>query len=289
MIIAVASGKGGTGKTTVATALAQAVAGNGASVSFLDCDVEAPNAHIFLRPDLTERRTVHNLIPEVDEDLCTACGRCGEVCQFHAIVVLGEKTLVFPEMCHGCGSCSLICPEDAITEKPEPLGVLEGGPAVGKIDFAHGILNVGEPMAVPVIAQLKKWNQRMDADIVVLDSPPGASCPVVESVRGADYALLVTEPTPFGLHDLRQAHVLTQEVGVPAGVIINRAGVGDAGVEEYCQQVDLPILMQIPLDRHIGEGIAQGQTLLEIKPEYQSHFRDLYVQIETLVAERGQR
>jgi MinD superfamily P-loop ATPase len=287
MIIAVASGKGGTGKTTVATALAQALSGADSSVTCLDCDVEAPNAHIFIHPNLDYRKNVEMLIPEVDTDLCTGCGRCAEVCQFYAIVVLGGQTLVFPEMCHGCGSCAMVCPEEAITEVPRTLGVLEGGFSPEGINFGQGLLNVGEPMAVPVITQLKKWRDHMDADVVVLDSPPGASCPVVESVRGADFVLLVTEPTPFGLHDLRQAYELTRVLNIPAGLIINRDGPGNADVDEYCQEVGLPILMRIPLEREIGRGIAQGQSLLEIHPEYVEVFQDLHTQIVDLVAKEG--
>ncbi len=289
MIIAVASGKGGTGKTTVATALAQTLSRADFSVSCLDCDVEAPNAHIFIQPNLEYTKNVETLIPEVDVDLCNGCGRCAEVCQFHAIVVLGGQTLVFPEMCHGCGSCAMVCPEEAITEVPRTLGILEGGFSPEGINFGHGLLNVGEPMAVPVITQLKKWRNYMDADVVVLDSPPGASCPVVESVRGADFVLLVTEPTPFGLHDLRQAYELTQVINIPAGLIINRDGLGNSDVDEYCQEVGLPILMRIPLEREIGRGIAQGKSLLEIHPEYVKVFQDLHTQIADLVTIEGDR
>ena len=287
MIIAVASGKGGTGKTTVATALAQALSRADFSVSCLDCDVEAPNAHIFIRPDLDYGKNVEMLIPEVDADLCTGCGRCAEVCQFHAIVVLGGQTLVFPELCHGCGSCAMVCPEDAIREVPRTLGILEGGLSPEGIKFGHGLLNVGEPMAVPVIKQLKKWRDVMDSEAVILDSPPGASCPVVESIRGADFVLLVTEPTPFGLHDLRQAYELTQEVDIPAGLIINRDGIGNADVEAYCEEIGLPVLMRIPLEREIGHGLAQGKSLLEIHPQYEEAFRTLYDQMADLAGTKG--
>ncbi len=282
MIIAIASGKGGTGKTTVATSLAMALSNTGRSVFYLDCDVEAPNAHLFLQPAFEQRKEVALLIPQVDDDRCNGCGRCAEVCQYHAIVVLGGKTLVFPEMCHGCGSCTLVCPEKAISEIPETLGILEGGSVDGGIDFSRGVLNVGEPMAVPVIHQLKKWRNFQSTDTVILDAPPGASCPVVESLRGADFVLLVTEPTPFGLHDLRLAVKLTQEIGVPAGVIVNRDGIGDTSVDAYCIETGLPILMRIPLAREIGEGIAQGKLLIEIRPEYREQFRQMFTSIEKL-------
>ena len=224
------------------------------------------------------------LIPQVDANLCTGCGECAAVCQFHAIVVLGGQTLIFPELCHGCGSCTLACPENAIAEVPRTMGVLEGGLSPEGINFGHGLLNVGEPMAVPAITQLKKWRDYMDAEVVILDSPPGASCPVVESIRGADYVLLVTEPTPFGLHDLRQAYELTQELHIPAGLIINRDGIGNADVAGYCREVDLPILLRIPLEREIGEGIAQGETLLDIHPKYEAAFRTLHRQITAQIA-----
>ena len=275
MIIAVASGKGGTGKTAVSVAFAQALARAGFSVSCLDCDVEAPNAHLFIQPHLDHRKQVEMLIPEVDTNLCTGCSECATVCQFHAIAVLGGQTVVFPELCHGCGSCTLVCPEHAITETPRTMGVLEGGLSPDGICFGRGLLNVGEPMAVPVITQLKKWRDYMDAEVVILDAPPGASCPVVETIRGAAFVLLVTEPTPFGLHDLHQAYELTQELHIPSGLIVNRDGIGNADVDAYCQEVGLPVLLRIPLEREIGEGIAQGKTLLDIYPEFAEAFQVL--------------
>lgn len=286
MIIAVASGKGGTGKTTVATSLALAISGS--SPVILDCDVEAPNAHLFLKPQFDQRQQVSMLIPEVDESSCTGCGRCAEVCQFHAIVVLAGKVLVFPELCHGCGSCGLNCPEEAILEVSRPLGILEAGTAMDDIRFSHGVLNIGEPMAVPVIHQLKNWRPFPNGEVVIRDAPPGTSCPVVESIRGADFVILVTEPTPFGLHDLRLAAQLTRELGLPAGVIVNRDGVGDAGVDETCRQEGLPIMMRIPLDRRIGEAIARGVTIVESFPEYVPHFQELYDRILSQSQEQQQ-
>ncbi len=308
MRIVVASGKGGTGKTTVATSLAR-VASEQNSVRVLDCDVEAPNAALFLNPSLENRKEVGILLPVVDEALCTHCGKCAEVCEFHAIAVIGKKTLVFPELCHGCGSCTLVCPEKAISERLDVMGVLESGFTATGINFAHGVMNIGEPMAVPIIRELKKWNvspslriatatkQSLDndegllrreehpprndmAEIEIRDSPPGASCPVVETMRGADFALLVTEPTPFGLHDLKQVVGIARELDIPAGVVINRDGIGNDAVEEYCLENNLPILMRIPMERCFAEAIASGRTLVEAAPEYQQEFSALLSQIQ---------
>jgi len=285
MRIAVASGKGGTGKTTVATSLALSLAADRAQSSpaldpplFLDCDVEAPNAHLFLKPTFERRQEVGLLIPRVDEAKCTHCGKCAEVCQYHAIAALGKKVLVFPQLCHGCGSCALICPEHAISEVQDVMGVLENGATASGIAFARGVMNVGEPMATPIIRQLKKWAApTLRADqIVILDASPGTSCPVVESVRGADFLLLVTEPTPFGLHDLRLAVQVGRELNLPMGVVINRDGIGDGSVDDFCEREGLPILMRIPFERAIAEGTAQGRPLVEIHPEYFSQFRQLY-------------
>jgi MinD superfamily P-loop ATPase len=233
-----------------------------------------------LQPEFQYTKDVNRLIPKVDVEKCSGCGRCAEVCQYHAIVVLGGKTLVFPELCHGCGSCTLECPENAITEIPEKLGILEAGSTAEGIRFGRGLLDIGEPMAVPVIRQLKKWQPPPPLTITIWDSPPGTSCPVVESIRGADFLLLVTEPTPFGLHDLKLAAQLAMELEIPAGVVINRDGVGDTQVDAFCKQADLPIFMRIPLEREIGTGIAQAKTLIDIRPEYQDRFRAMYTQIE---------
>lgn len=283
MMIAIASGKGGTGKTTVATGLAVSLAADrkqdlpaSSPPLFLDCDVEAPNAHLFLKPVFEERQEVGILIPQVDEARCTHCGKCAEVCQYHAIAVLGKKTLVFPQLCHGCGSCTLMCPEEAITETLDVMGLLERGPTPSGVDFARGVLNIGEPMAVPVIRQLKRWAIPESDQDVIVDASPGTSCPVVEAVRGADFLLLVTEPTPFGLHDLRLTVEVARELNIPAGVVINRDGIGDLGVEEFCNVKGLPILLRIPFDRSIAEGIAQGKTLVEIYPDAISLFQQLF-------------
>jgi MinD superfamily P-loop ATPase len=307
MIIAVASGKGGTGKTTVATSLALAITTDarvqtdpvehaksvgrypelGKGPLFLDCDVEEPNAALFLGPALDQYEEVGIPIPEIDLEKCTYCGRCAEVCAWHAIAVVGRKVLVFPELCHGCGSCTLNCPEGAIYEVLHVMGSLESGQA-GLIAFGHGILNVGEAMAVPIIRQLKaKHRSGADHDVTILDASPGTSCPVVETMRGADFVLLVTEPTPFGLHDLRlTVQVARDELGLPVGVVVNRDGVGDAGVDEYCAAEGIPILMRIPLDRRIAEAIAGGRALTVALPEYRPRFLYLYQQIAAELARR---
>ena len=288
MRITVASGKGGTGKTTVATSLALSLSVDalGLPPLFLDCDVEAPNAHLFLKPTFESRKDVSILIPNVDESKCIGCGDCAEVCEYHAIAVLNKKVLVFPQLCHGCGSCTWVCPTKAISEEPNLLGSLEAGSTPSGIQFSRGTLNIGEPMAVPVIRQLKKWSVAQSGQVVVVDAPPGTSCPVVESVRGADFLLLVTEPTPFGLHDLKLAAQVAKELQIPAGVVINRDGIGDPGVEKYCIDIGLPILMRIPYDRAIADGSARGQTLFDIDPKYIMLFQQLFAEISRIVAQQ---
>jgi MinD superfamily P-loop ATPase len=281
--IAVASGKGGTGKTTIATSFALSIINDiSESLLFLDCDVEAPNAHLFLKPQLTEEKPVEILIPEVNESLCTHCGECAKVCQFQAIAVFGNKTLVFPQLCHGCGSCTMICPANAIQEIPKSIGVLQKGTA-GEIKFARGVMDIGEPMAVPIIRQLKKWVAPLEPQITIIDSPPGTSCPVVESIRGSDFLILVTEPTPFGFHDLKLAHQVAKDLQIPAGVIINRENGAFSELEDYCKEENLPILMRVPFRRNIAEGIAKGRNLIEILPEMSASFQNIYHQITTLV------
>lgn len=295
MIIVIASGKGGTGKTTVATSLALSVAAGTqelpartaapARLLFLDCDVEEPNAALFLKPTLDHSEQVGIPVPQVDLGRCTYCRRCAEVCAWHAIAVVGQKVLIFAELCHGCGSCTLYCPEGALSEVLHVMGTLESGRA-GPIHFGQGTLDVGQSMAVPIIRQLKKKHLAgLDNSVAILDAPPGTSCPVVETMRGADFVLLVTEPTPFGLHDLRLAvQVARDELGLPVGVVVNRDGLGDAGVNAYCAAEGIPILMRIPHDRRIAEAMSDGRSLVEAFPEYRPQFAALYERIYREVA-----
>jgi MinD superfamily P-loop ATPase len=283
MIISVASGKGGTGKTLVATSLALSLKDRD-RVQLLDCDVEEPNDHIFLKPVITRSEAVCIPIPEIDEKKCTFCGRCAEVCAYHAIAVFPKSILVFPHLCHGCGACSYLCPEKAISEKGREIGVVERGHSDG-VEFAHGKLNVGEAMPTPVVRRVKEEAKR--DGIVIIDVSPGTSCPVVESIKGCDFCLLVTEPTPFGLNDLVLAVETAKEIKVPCGVVINRAGVGNGKVEEYCLTEGIPVLLTIPLDTEIARLYSKGITLVEGMPQWKERFIGLFDRIRELVNERN--
>ncbi len=278
--IAIASGKGGTGKTTVAVSLALALREAG-PVQLVDCDVEEPNDHLFLSPELIEREPVETMVPRVDEDKCTRCGACAAACRFGALAVIGKGVLVHPELCHGCGLCAMVCPERAITETPRTSGWIERGRGKG-IDFLRGVLNVGEPMAAPIIEQLK---DRSNPDqLTVLDVPPGTGCPVIAALKGADFVLLVAEPTPFGLHDLQAAVEVSRALALPVGVVVNRYGIGTDQVERYCEQEGLPLLLRIPMDRRIAAAYARGVPLVEAFPEWKAPLAELHRSIMSHVA-----
>ncbi len=275
MIISVASGKGGTGKTTIALNLALSIEGE---VQLLDCDVEEPNDHIFLKIHIEKRNPVTTLIPKVDEERCTLCGVCQKICAYHAIIIVKDKVLVFPELCHSCGGCSLLCPENAITEINKEIGYVDIGNSNG-ISLVQGNLNIGEAMPTPLIKAVK---QNLDpSKTVIIDSPPGTSCPVIESVKGSDFCILVTEPTPFGLNDLILAVALLRELNIPFGVVINKADIGSDEVENYCKGEDIPILMKIPFKREIAEAYSKGIPLVVAFPEYRKDFINLFKEIET--------
>ena len=276
MIISIASGKGGTGKTTVATNLALSIG----KCQLLDCDVEEPNAHIFLNPQIMESRSVGLPVPQVDLEKCTYCGKCAEVCQFSAIAVIKKNVLTFPELCHGCGACSLLCPADAITEVERKIGTIEIGQSDGT-RFIHGILEISEAMSPPLIRAVKDAASNNGTTIV--DVPPGTSCPVIEAVRGSDFCLLVTEPTPFGLNDLILAVEMLRILKIPLGVAINRSDVGDDKVDDYCHREDIPILMKIPMDRDLAVAYSNGIPLVVAKPKWKAEFAELFEYIKRIV------
>ena len=277
MIISIASGKGGTGKTTVATNLAVSL---GSAVQLLDCDVEEPNAHLFINPSFEETETVFMPVPEVDEEKCTYCGKCGEICQFKAIAVVNENVLVFEELCHSCGGCWEVCPEGAITQSGRELGVIQKGQSNG-IEFIHGKLRIGEAMSPPLIKKVRSYEN--PEKLTIIDAPPGTSCPVIASMKDADFVLLVTEPTPFGLHALKLAVGAAHVLNIPLGLVINRSDLGDGKVKEYAHEINLPILMEIPFNREIAEAYSKGEMLVDVMPEWKDRFIGLHYKIEKLI------
>lgn len=281
MIVAVASGKGGTGKTTVSVNLAHTF---NSPVLLLDCDVEEPNDNLFLKCSPIKTEVVSIPIPKVDEVLCNGCGKCSRICEYHAIVCLGDKPLIFPEMCHGCGGCQLVCPIHAIKEVDKRIGVVETSQAES-ITLIQGRLDIGVALAPPLIKAVKKHLQ--NGTSAILDAPPGTSCPVVTTLRDANFIVLVTEPTPFGLHDLKLAVDLTRALRISFGVIINRIGIGDDRVHAYCRQEGIPILLEIPDDRQIAEAYSRGELIVNTIPQYKQLFVLLLKRINKLAHNNG--
>jgi len=277
MIISVASGKGGTGKTTVAVNLALSLG----RAQLLDCDVEEPNAHLLLKPTITETYPVLMPIPRIDQERCDQCGRCSEFCHYHALVVVKDMVLTFPELCHSCGGCSLICPKGAITEVGREIGIVKRGNANG-IDLVYGELKVSEPMATPLIREVKK--KAATDRTVIVDASPGTSCPVITAVHGSDFCLLVTEPTPFGLNNLHLMIGVLREIGIPLGVVVNFHGIGDASINDYCERARIPVLLQIPFNRRIAELYSRGVPFVVEMPVWRKKFQRLASKIEELVA-----
>lgn len=277
MILAIASGKGGTGKTLLSVNMAKVI---GEGVHLIDCDVEEPNDHLFLPGEVYEEKVVGIPIPKVDETLCDGCGECGRFCEYHAIASFGTTPLIFPELCHGCGGCVRICPKKAIHEVENRVGVIRRSQING-ITLTQGILDVGSPMATPLIRALRQHQK--EKNITLLDSPPGTSCPVIATIHGVDYTILVTEPTPFGLHDLSLAVEMVRHLHIPFGVVINRVGVGDDRVHRYCREENIPILLEIPDDRRIAEVYSRGELVADVLPQYRTHFQNLFSSIETAV------
>jgi MinD superfamily P-loop ATPase len=276
MIVAVASGKGGTGKTTVTASLATVWDG---ALTAVDLDVEEPNLHLFLRPDIGGNEAVHLTVPVVDQSRCTYCGACSELCQFKAISVMGQIVLTFPEMCHGCGGCLAVCPDEAITPGTRELGKISWGRA-GEVKFLTGELRVGEAMSPPLMRLVKVKLKQMIAargGDAIIDAPPGVSCPAVNAVIDSDVIILVTEPTPFGFYDFQLAWEAFTPLGKPMATVVNRAGLGNDDIYRFCRDKKLPILAEIPFDRAIAEAYACGRIISEVSAELR----------ETFVALRG--
>jgi len=272
MQITIASGKGGTGKTTLSVALASYLAEKNNTVHLLDCDVEEPNSNLFLKYDINEKESVYTAIPKVDESLCTGCGKCGDICAFSAIVMIREKPLVFPDMCHSCKGCILVCPEKAISESKKEIGIIERSTEKSPV-YRGGRLNISEAMATPLIKAVK---ENIDNNhIIIIDSPPGTSCSVIEAAVGADFVILVTEPTPFGLHDLKLAVALVREIGIDFGVVINRSDMGDNRVLNYCDENQIEILASIPDSRVVAENYSRGEFVDHFIQNYGSELEKI--------------
>ncbi len=267
MKIAVLSGKGGTGKTIVSASLAVSLG----SSQYIDCDVEEPNGALFLNPAIEHSIPVSVLVPAVDEEKCSGCGDCARACRFNAIAAVKGKVIIFPEICHHCGACVIACPEKAISECEREIGVVESD---GKGHFLQGRLNIGEPVTIPIINKLKR-SIREDIP-AILDCCPGAACTVVKTIEGCDYCILVTEPTPFGLHDLNIAAALVRKMGMPFGVVVNKAMEGDQSIQQFCSSENIKILMEIPYMREIAEAYSNGLLPVHLDKEWENRFIRLY-------------
>ncbi|MDD5269851.1 MAG: ATP-binding protein [Candidatus Omnitrophica bacterium] len=275
MVISVASGKGGTGKTTIAVNMALSIE----NAQLIDCDVEEPNAHIFVKPEIKCSKEAFLPVPEIDKSKCVYCGKCREVCSYNAIAVItpagdiSGNVLLFPELCHSCGACVELCPAGAIREVDRRIGMIEIGDS-GILQFAHGRLDVGQSMSPPLIRQLKEFIN--PTRTVIIDAPPGTSCPVITAIKGSDYCILVTEPTPFGLNDLILAVETVREIGIPYGVIINRSDIGDDNVSDYCEKNKIRVLSRIPFDKEVAVLYSKGKAVVGEKPLWKDTFRGIY-------------
>ena len=276
MILSIASGKGGTGKTTVATNIALSIK----NVQFIDCDVEEPNANIFIKTKLKELEKVSLVYPEIDNFKCNYCGKCSEFCAYNALAVVSRKVLVFPELCHSCKGCKIVCPENAVKWNNRTIGTIYQGKK-DDIEFYHGLLNEGEMQAIPLIKTLKsKVNKNKN---VIIDCPPGTSCPVIESINESDYCILVTEPTPFGFHDLKLAIEVVKNMKIPYGIIINRDGIGDKSIEKFCVKEKIRILLKIPERKKIAHFYSKGIPLVSESFEWHEMYGQVFDKIKNEV------
>jgi len=273
--IAIASGKGGTGKTTLSTNLAAFIAEQH-EVVLVDLDVEEPNSGLFFKGELTHEEDIFKMIPQWDESKCTLCGICPKLCSYHAVIQLGPSILVFPELCHSCYACSELCPVDALPMIPKKTGSLRDF-RIGKLHFVESRLEIGEEQAVQLISKTKKYIAAnfSKVSIAIFDSPPGTSCPVMEATRDADFVILVTEPTPFGLHDLSLAVETMQALKKSFGVVVNRYGIGNDEVIHYCREENIPLLAKIPNSRKIAELYSSGKLMYQDFPEVEKSLSDI--------------
>jgi len=284
MMIAVASGKGGTGKTTLSTNLALALSRAGRSVQYIDCDVEEPNGHLFLTPQWDRTQEVTVGVPQVDLEKCNGCGKCGQLCQYSAILAMKGAVLVFEQLCHSCGGCMAICPTGAIREVPRKIGIVQYGRS-NSVAVGQGVLDIGTIQSPAVIRRLKKGAN--DEGIIILDAPPGTSCPVIEAIKGSDFVVLVTEPTPFGLNDLELAVGMVRQLKIPFAVAINRCDIGDDGVVGYCRREEIDVVLEIPNDRQIAESYSRGRLMIDVMPKYQPVFLNVFDAIALRLDNKG--
>jgi len=278
MKIVVASGKGGTGKSTLSANFSYVISGN-RDVVLVDCDVEEPNLHLFFE-EKGKESIVTLPIPVIDENKCDFCGKCGDFCQYGAITVLKDQVMILQNLCHSCGGCLIVCPNDAISEVPKTIGVLRDAQINSNLRLITGVLNEGEANGIEIIKTVKRLSESFP--LVIYDSSPGTACPVIETVEGADFCILVTESTPFGLHDLKLAAEVVKKMGVPSGVVINRSDGSDNETEEFCRENNLEILLKIPFDREIAAIQNRGELFSVYYPDWQKQFADLLDHIESL-------
>ena len=269
MIISIASGKGGTGKTTVATNLALSLGGD---VNLLDCDVEEPNAHLFIKPTIDKVEPVTTFVPEIDHAKCNLCRKCTDICRFSALAIAGKSVLLFPEMCHSCEGCMEVCPEGAISPSMRELGVMESG-TCGDLGFYAGRMRVGEAMSPPLIKKVR--TKERERDITIIDAPPGTSCPVIAAMKGVDLVLMVTEPTPFALSDMKMVVELLREENIPFGVVVNKSGIGNRDIYTYLENESIELLENIPWTKERAQLYSRGSLIIDEDPIFKDKMKNI--------------